>query len=349
MQVRDVFINGIGSYVPPTQAVHTAVDQGLLTADVVAELGFTSVAVAGDVPAPEMALRAARDALKDGGVSPGELALLLYVDVWQQGPIAWQPQLYLQHHLVGDEALAIEVKHGCVGMLSALELAARFLRTEDGDKAALVVASDNFGTPLMNRWTSGAGFTVLGDGASAAVLTKKPGLLQLLSFRTAAYSDMEERLRANEPLFPPGITLQHTVDFVESKETFNAKTSASDLGSISINHVQRIIECAKHALAEAGIEARDVRRVVTDNMPKTEAENYLGLMGFSLDQSAWDFGRGIGHCGANDQLLSLHHLLTTGQLSPGDHVMLCGLSPGVIYKSAVVKVLGTGAAEVSKA
>ncbi|HET8681311.1 MAG TPA: ketoacyl-ACP synthase III family protein [Micromonosporaceae bacterium] len=341
MRVRDVFINGIGAYLPETQDVGTAVEQGLLTAGTVADLGFTSVAVAGDVPAPEMALRAARDALKDGGVSPSELALLLYVDVWLQGPVAWQPQLYLQHHLVGDEVLATEIRHGCVGMLSGLELAARFLRTEDGDKAALVVSSDNFGTPLMNRWTSGAGFTVLGDGASAAVLTRRPGLLQPLSFRTATYSDMEERLRANEPLFPPGITLQHTVDFVESKETFNARTSASDLGSISINHVQRIIECARHALADAGVGARDIKRVVTDNMPKTEAENYLGLLGFSLDQSAWELGRRIGHCGANDQMLSLHHLLTTGQLDPGDHVLICGLSPGVIYKSAVVKVLAT--------
>ena len=180
MQVRDIFINGLGVFVPETQDIGFAVEQGQLTADTVANMGFTGVAVAGDLPAPEMALRAARDAVKHSGVSPNEFALLLYADVWHQGPAAWQPQLYLQHHLVGDDPLAVEIKHGCVGMLSGMELAVGFLRAAREHKAALIVASDNFGTPLMNRWTSGAGFTVLGDGASAVVLTKDPGLAQLL-------------------------------------------------------------------------------------------------------------------------------------------------------------------------
>jgi 3-oxoacyl-[acyl-carrier-protein] synthase III len=37
--------------------------------------------------------------------------------------------------------------------------------------------------------------------------------------------------------------------------------------------------------------------------------------------------------------VSLHHLLTTGRVGPGDHVLLCGLAPGVTYKAAVLKVL----------
>ena len=49
------------------------------------------------------------------------------------------------------------------------------LRASPDRLAALVVASDNFGTRLFRRWEPGGGFTLMGDGASAVVLTGSPG------------------------------------------------------------------------------------------------------------------------------------------------------------------------------
>jgi 3-oxoacyl-[acyl-carrier-protein] synthase-3/clorobiocin biosynthesis protein CloN2 len=63
------------------------------------------------------------------------------------------------------------------------------------------------------------------------------------------------------------------------------------------------------------------------------------VLGFQLSQSTWEYGSGIGHLGASDHLVSLHHLLATGQLSPGDHVLLSGSGPGLTFKSAVVQIL----------
>ncbi len=340
MRVRDVFMNGIGVFLPETQSVESAIDEGLLPADTVESLGFTGVAVAGDMPAPEMALRAAQDALKSSGVSPDDVALLLYADVWQQGPMAWQPQFYLQRHLVGDGPLALEITHGCVGVLSGMELAVGYLRADEGHKAALVVASDNFGTPLMNRWTKGAGLTALGDGSGAVVLTKEPGFAQVLSLRTANHSAMEEAWRAGEPMFPPGITVSRHVDFVAAHEAFKNNLSTSEHGAMSITHVQRNIDCVKLALADAEVARTDIARVISHNMPREETRTYLAMLGFTLEQSAWEFGRGVGHVGASDQLISLNHLLTTGELAPGDLVLLCGQAPGVTYKAAVLRMLG---------
>jgi clorobiocin biosynthesis protein CloN2 len=343
MRVRDIFMSGIGVFLPETRSVEDAIERGLVSADAMESLGFTSVAVAGDRPAPEMALNAARDALKDGGVSPDDVALLLYADVWQQGPMAWQPQFYLQRHLVGDGPLALEITHGCVGMLSGMELASAYLRADEGHKAALVVASDNFGTPMIDRWTMGAGLTALGDGASAVVLTKDPGFAQILSVRTANHSAMEETWRAGEPLFPPSLTVGRREDFVAAHEEFKSKVGSADHGAMSIIHLQRNIDCVKLALAEAEVSPADITRVVSHNIPRGEARTYMAMLGFSFEQSAWEYGRTIGHVGASDQVLSLHHLLSTGQVVPGDHVLLCGQAPGVTYKAAVVKILDSPA------
>ncbi|GAA1397642.1 hypothetical protein GCM10009639_35260 [Kitasatospora putterlickiae] len=52
-----------------------------------------------------------------------------------------------------------------------------------------------------------------------------------------------------------------------------------------------------------------------------------------------DLGRTLGHLGACDQFLSLTHLLDSGALAPGDHVLLTGNGAGISLAAAVVEVL----------
>jgi clorobiocin biosynthesis protein CloN2 len=340
MRVRDIFFSGIGVYLPEIESVESAVARGLYPAEEVATRGLSGAAVAGDTPAPEMALQAARDALKNSGVSPGDLAALLYTGSWHQGPDGWYPQYYLQRHLVGDDLLAVEIRHGCNGTFSGIELAIDVLRADPSRKAVLITASDNFGTPLFKRWDSGVQNTVMGDGASAVVLTKDGGFAQLRSICASNYSDMEELFRAGEPMFPPGITEGRVLDFKPRIEAFVAKAIADGTGPelLARDH-QLSAESASRALAEAEVKIDDIKRVIVHNWGQAETTAYLDMLGFPLEKSTWHYGSGIGHTGASDHMLSLHHLLTTGQLDVGDHVLLAGILPGATYKSAVVQIL----------
>lgn len=340
MRVRDIFLGGIGAVLPETETVESAVERGLFPAEKVPSLGFTAAAVAGDVPAPEMALRAAQDALKTSGLRRSDLVLLIYADVWYQGPEGWGPQYYLQKRLVGDDLLAVELKHGCNGMFTGMELAVGALRAEHQRRAAMIVSADNFGTPLMDRWSPGTGLVVLGDGASAVVLAKDSGFARLLSICTSSFSDMEEAYRAGEPMMPPGVTVGRVLDFVGRLEAFKQKMIAEGTGwTLGIRHHQRYMEIMRRALDEADVSAADIKRVIVHNLAKEEVEPYLGVLGFSLDQSTWEFGSSIGHIGASDHMISLHHMLATGEIVPGDHVLMCGFAAGVTYKAAVIQIL----------
>jgi clorobiocin biosynthesis protein CloN2 len=327
MRVGDIFFSGLGVYVPATRDVRSLVRDGLLPAGKAGSLGVTAVAVAGDTPAPDMALRAAQDAVKSSGLSTGNFGLLVYADVWHQGPEGWEPHYYLQHYLLGDDLLAVEIKGGRAGLFAGLELAVGILRTGGQQDAALVVASDNFGTALIDRWAPGTGFSVLGDAASAVVLARDRGFARLLSVCTATHPAPGKPAGAAEPMFPPGATVGRVCDLAAN----GWETSAA--------HIRRNRECAERALAEAEVSVRDIRWVIGNNTPRDEAEAHLRALGFPLDRSTWAFGNGIGHTGGSDQAISLHHLLATRQLSPGDHVLLSGFSPGMTYKAAVLEIL----------
>ena len=70
MRLQETYISGLGVYLPETVSVEDAVKQGLYPAADAAANQLTGVAIAGDTPAPEMALRAAQDAFKRSG-DPG--------------------------------------------------------------------------------------------------------------------------------------------------------------------------------------------------------------------------------------------------------------------------------------
>lgn len=344
MRTSGTYLAGIGAFRPKAESVDAAVRRGRVTKDAVDASGITGVAVAGDAAPAEIALIAARRALESSGLSAGDVGLLLYTGVWHQGPDGWGPQYYLQRHLLGDDLLAVELRHGCNGTFSALELAVPYLRCTPHARAALITASDNFGTPLIDRWNPGDGLAYLGDGAGAVVLSTSSGFAELLSLCTKTFSGMEEVHRAGEPLFPPGATTGTFLDYGARAARFQEKaTEDGTWVQCLLSHQKHNVECVGQALDEAGVDARDITKVVIHSMPRQTASSYLKILGFSLEHSTWEFSRTTGHLGAGDHLAALDHLLSTGRVEPGDHLLLCGSSPGVTYKAAVIRILDTAA------
>lgn len=344
MRTSGTYMAGIGVFRPGIESVDAAVRQGLVSKDAADASGITGVTVAGEVSPAEIALIAAQQALKSSGLSADDIGLLLYTGVWHQGPDGWGPQYYLQRHLLGDDLLAVELRHGCNGTFSALELAVPYLKCAPHVGGALITASDNFGTPLIDRWNPGEGLAYLGDGAGAVVLSTSPGFAELLSICTTTFSGMEEVHRAGDPLFPPGATTGTFLDYGARAARFQQRaTEDGTWVQLLLGHQKHNVECVGQALHEAGVDARDIKTVVIHSMPRQAAASYLRILGFSLERSTWEFSRTTGHLGSGDHIAALYHLLATGKVGPGDNLLLCGSSPGVTYKAAVIRILDTAA------
>ncbi|MEV0056143.1 ketoacyl-ACP synthase III family protein [Saccharopolyspora shandongensis] len=339
MRTPGIFIKGIGVHLPEAVGVEQAVAQGSYPAEEVELHELAGAAVAGDTPAPEMALWAAQEACKRSGQRPEDVDLLLYCDSWHQGPDGWQPQYYLQRHLVGDDVLAVEVRQGCNGMFGALELAAGYLGGRAG--TALLVAADNFGTPMMDRWRMGPGY-IAGDAASAVLLSTEPSFARLRAVRSLAVSEAEQMHRGDEPLFPPGPTVGRPLDFTARNADYKRRLIADGTGTAALVRIhQQTLRIVELVLEEAGIGLDDVTRVAYMNYSREIVEQRcMAPLGLDLEKSTWDFGRTVGHLGASDQIVSLDHLLAIGELAPGDHLLMLGVGPGVTLSAAVVEILG---------
>ncbi|MFF5113927.1 ketoacyl-ACP synthase III family protein [Streptosporangium sp. NPDC000509] len=337
MRTPGIFIGALGTFIPPTVSVEWAVANGHYPSEDVEmhELGGT--AIAGEIPPPEMALRAAHQAVKRWGGSPLGFDLLLYASTWHQGPDGWPPHSYLQRHLVGGDLLALEIRQGCNGMMAAMELAAGCLLAVPERNSALLVAADNYGTPLINRWRMGPGF-IGGDAASALVLTKGGGFARLRSVCSKTIPEAEALHRGDEPLFPPSITRGRPTDF--SARIGQQFATQSPAAAAMATMPEQMTALIGRALEESGIQMGDIARVAFMNYSKEVVEQrVMAAWDLPMDRSTWEFGRAIGHCGASDHILSFEHLVRTGELKPGEHMLMLGTAPGLVLSCAIVQVL----------
>ena len=334
-----MFVRSLGTFVPDTVTVEQAARDGLYPADEVERFQQIGAAVAGDVPAPEMALRAVQDAYdRWGESSPRELDLLLYPSVWHQGPNGWQPQHYLQMRLLGGGVPAFEIRSGCVGMISSLELAASYLHADPARQTAMVVSADNHGTPLVDRWRMTPG-AVIGDAACALLLGKDYGMAELLSVNATTIPEADAVNDGGYPLFPPDATVGIGLSFGDRHEEFRQRLLKKQGTGIHLKIQKTMMEQVERTLDEAGIKLADITRVAFPHGHREDLDGQMSWLGIGIDQTTWEYGRSVGHCGAVDQFIAFEHLIATGALVPGDHLLMVGFGSGTSVAAAAFRVL----------
>ncbi|MFJ9952687.1 ketoacyl-ACP synthase III family protein [Kitasatospora sp. NPDC091207] len=335
MIFEELYLDGIAAFVPDRVTVAEAVARGLCDAEVAAGTDWLSVAVAGDVSAPDMAVRAGRDALAMSHHEAADIAVLMHATASHQGPDIWSPAHYVQRHTIGGYGPAVEIRQGCSGMVAALELAGCYLTAAPDRDAALVTTADNWTHPLIDRWR-GTQWALFGDAATALVLSRRQGFARVVNVCASSLPDLEELNRGGEALYPPGATLGHQVRLRERVQAFQGDQSAMAglIGRAESELIHRTLD-------EAGLKPGDIARVTHQSAgSRSIVEHILEPFDGDLRLGMWEFGRRLGHTGAGDQVCGLYQLLAGREVRPGDHVMLLGTGVGMAFACAIVQVLG---------
>jgi len=338
MEISNVYLKSVGTYLPPAVSIQHAIEQGWYDEKDRKLHGLKGALVAGDMSPAEMALEAARSALQRAGSPPSsDLDLLIHAGVFPQGPDGWSLPGYVLRELGGGSAPVLEIRNGCIGMLTALEIAigqqgAPFFRSD-----VLLTAAENFSSPIFDRWRSGYSF-IAGDGASAMLLSATAGFARVCSINSLTIPELEAAHRGSQPLFPPNSITGAPIDLKARADEF----AATFMPTIDTSRlmIEGQLDLITRSLKDAHIEVSDVARVIPTNavwhVVKTFTMDPLGL---PMDQSTWRFGSARGHLGASDFAVAVEHLLTTGEVGPGDHVVLVGGAAGYSMSCAVLQIL----------
>jgi 3-oxoacyl-[acyl-carrier-protein] synthase-3 len=336
MRFEDLYLTAVASHLPPAVSVEAAIANGWCDPSVRAGTKMASVTVSERESAPEMAVHAARAALRRAGQAPAELDLMLHATAYYQGVDTWPAPSYVQREVAYESTCpAIEVRQMSNGGMAALELAARALTGRTG-AAALITAGDRFCPPGFDRWRTDPG-TLYADGASALVLTcGRPGFARLRSLVSHAEPGLEAMHRGDDLFAAEPFTHRKPMDMEVTKKAFIARHGMPFALQLISRGTRAALELS---LEQAGVGTGDIDLFVLPNLGRRRLEaGYFRPFGIDPAASTWSWGREVGHLGAADQFAGLSHLAQAHRLQPGQRVAVLAVGAGFTWSSAVLEI-----------
>jgi 3-oxoacyl-[acyl-carrier-protein] synthase III len=335
MRWENIYLAGLGSWLPAAVPAREAVDAGLLDSERFKTLGYVSICVGEDVAPPDMAVHAVRSALERSGVDGRDVGLLLHGSLWFQGLDIYPVASYVAGHAAHRGTVAFDLQQRCNVGLGGLELAAGFLTGSDAGSAVLSTA-DRFAAPAVNRWTM-HDFNIYGDGGTAMVLSRRRGFARLLATATAADNTLEAQARGGEGFHLASPAVVEPIDLLARSA---AHAESVDPVQVSTRIGKVMVLARNRALKAAGVPLSDIARVVTPASGRVPGDYQLhDLIGVPEERTTWEYGRTVGHVGGGDWALGLHHLLATRAVEAGMRVLLFGGGAGYTCTAAVVEIL----------
>jgi 3-oxoacyl-[acyl-carrier-protein] synthase-3 len=338
MRTENIYLAGIGTCLPPRVTTAEAVERGWYDEQARHDSGFESIAVANGTPAPDLAVEAAKVALRRSGRSPDDISALLHCTTHHQGPDGWSAPHYVLRETLDRPIFAAEVRQGCVGAILGLQLAVHRLVADPGSDAVLLTSADNFSTPLVDRWRASSLF-VLADGGSSLVIARGSGFARVLAIGAVSNPGMEALHRGGEEMFPPGITVGRELDFDSRTAYWRQQWARGEATPIG-NPGECVAAVVEQVLAEAQVPLEKVTRVCHVGFARGPLEGvYFAPLGLDPSLGVFEYSRRTGHVGASDPLIGLERLWTNRDVVPGDHVLLIANAPGIEAGCALVEVV----------
>ncbi len=328
----DVYVNGLGAYLPARRPVAQAVALNEYDEQDCAKDGYESICISGK-PALDMAAAAAESAIKASNLSRESISGILYAHIHRQGPQLWSAASYLQRVLQIEGAYAVRLEQGCNGGMAALELAVRLVEA-DPTTAALAATGDRFELPSFDRWRADYGI-VYGDAGTAAVVSHMPGVARIVAIGSVTQPNLEEMHRGIDGDI--GVVAVGPIDLRHRKKQFLAACGGRDyVNKLSRAAMEPLVD---RVMEKAGVTMADLAGVTLPNLGQGIVKPlYLDMLGIDFDSTFWRFGRRTGHLGAGDMLAGLKQIIATQVVSPGDRVMLLGAGAGYSFSCAIVEI-----------
>jgi 3-oxoacyl-[acyl-carrier-protein] synthase-3 len=164
-------IVGVGSHLPKKVLTNEDLEKMVDTSDewITKRTGIKERRIADkDTAASDMAKEASEEALKDAGLSPEEVDLIIVATITPDMPLP-STACILQSKIGAKKAVAFDISAACAGFIYAIATAEAFIK-RGLYKNALVIGTEKLSS--VTDWKDRNTCVLFGDGAGAVVLKK---------------------------------------------------------------------------------------------------------------------------------------------------------------------------------
>ncbi|WP_041534026.1 3-oxoacyl-ACP synthase [Petrotoga mobilis] len=288
------------------------------------------------IPGPEdttsyMGIQAAKEAIKDAGIDPKDIDLVIWNGGQHKDYPCWLASLKVAHEIGATRAWGFDMEAMCGSMMVGMETAKSLMMNNDNLNTVLLVSGYRNGD-LINYEVPETSFMFdIGAGGAALILRKNLNKNLILSSAFRGDGSFSEQCvievggTKKWPMKPEDANkFYFTVrEFEKFKANLSEKTMPNFYGVI------------RDSLKKSGYSEKDIGYLAILHFKRSAHKAVLEELGLKEEQTT--YLENYGHLGQNDQVLSMKLALKEGKLNPGDVVVMVGAGIGFVWAATTVK------------
>lgn len=336
MGKRTVGIVGTGVYIP--EGVVTAREiaeatMGVWSEDAIRDkLGFTQKPIPGiGDGTQEMGVKAALDCLKNTGVDPLEIDVILCMgEEWKEYPLTTSA-IYIQEQIGAKNAWGIDVQNRCCTTVTAMKMAKDMLVADESIDTIMICGGYRNGDLVDYSDKNMSMMYNLGAGAGAIILRANHGKNLLLESHIMSDGSMARDAGVEIGGIANPIREENLGTAYKSLRLLAPEHMKNRLNEVSMDNW---MTCIDRAFQKSGIEKSRLDYLAVLHFKYSMHRLMLDQLG--LDESQTIYLSEFGHIGQVDQILSLHLAQRQGKLKEGSVVSMIAAGIGYAWAANVI-------------
>ncbi len=332
-----VGIVGTGIYLPEKEVTAKEISEstnGVWSEDaVINKLGIKTKLVPSETDGTqEMGALAAIDALKNTGVNPLDIDVIICVgEEWKEYPLTTSA-LYIQDRMGATNAWGIDVANRCCTTVSAMKMAKDMLIADEEVNMIMVVGGYRNCDFVDYTDKSMSMMYNLGAGAGAIILQKNYNKNLLLGSHIIADGSLSRTAGVEIGGTVNPITHENLEESRKSLRLMDAVKMKEKLNRVSMPNW---FMCIDKSLEKSNLERKDIDYLAILHIKRSGHKGILDTLGLTEDQTI--YLEDYGHIGQIDQILSLHLALEQKKVKDGSVVCMLAAGIGYVWAANIIK------------
>ncbi len=321
-----VGVAGAGFYLPKKVLTNKDLEKMVDTSDewITTRTGIKERRIADkDTATSDMAKEASAKAIKDAGLTPEDIELIIVATITPDMPLPSTACL-LQGKLGAKKAAAFDVVAACSGFIYAIATADAYIKS-GLYKNALVVGAEKMSS--VTDWTDRNTCVLFGDGAGAVVL-KPVDTGGILSICLGADGSQADLLK-----IPAGGSKEPSSKETVDKRLHYIKMSGGEL----FKHAVKIMADAGKAAASAlNFESEDIDWVIPHQANMRILNAVAKRMNLDLNKIHFNIKK-YGNMSSASTAVAFAEAVKEGKIKKGDVVVLDAFGAGLTWGAIVIE------------
>jgi 3-oxoacyl-[acyl-carrier-protein] synthase-3 len=292
-----------------------------------ADIGIEKVHVFSGQWRSDLALDAAKECLLRANLKATDIDMIVDFSVLPQDYVvpSWCMSNKIQHELGAKKAFNLGFgSGGTSNLLVALKFAASLIKADEDVNTALLIASDVAipGNRVINPDNP---LTVLGDGASALIVTEGSGICEILQTELLS----EGNLHDVSYIPGGGIAYPDRLDLYQlrvSQEKYSSNLALAKLKEV----IDRVTQ-------SAGINLKECANFISTNISAKDQSHFSNFFGLSNGDPFKENRSRYGHVQATDFVINLSQVLENRKGSERELGLVCSHGWGFLSGAMLIK------------